>query len=550
MLVLLAVHLAFTQRGEADFEGNDTGGEEINPRIINGDDADENEYPFMVRIARKPDGDHVCGGSLITSKIVLTAAHCLKYEEGTVKLEMLHIVVGDHSDEEDTHEQVVEAMRIIIHEDYYVDPTGIPINDIALIVLKEEITLTAEINVVTMPTAAAQYDTGTTVTVIGWGVIEDEGDIETLAIADKLQELEYTMTADEVCFNYWVQYAKEHDNHGAVDYNAEEEIKMLTGTTKCAIDANKAAGSFKGDSGGPIFIKTGPSFIQLGIVSWGHWDPKVRTYEPMTNVFHYDSWITEKKTEAEKTSWLELHTGGAHGLVTIQDKSTEKIYTICNDGITMNEIKAICKNQGYNYGVLGDVRDYLPDKRRQMEGAYQSLPPFGFTNLECDDGATHVIDECTMDKYEDTEMPCFNGEQLAVKCYNTKWVLDVTHVYPNIKESREGDMYRGRVGCEVKAEKNGVSLDMRSEVSTWLVLRADSGVEDLTEMRYKKNLKFYVGKIKASDELDTKCIACVAFIPGTEFYAVAELEGESCPEITDDQYKDWVGSHEEEDGGQ
>lgn len=37
------------------------------------------------------------------------------------------------------------------------------------------------------------------------------------------------MAADEVCFNYWVQYAKEHDNHGAVDYNAEEEIKMLTG---------------------------------------------------------------------------------------------------------------------------------------------------------------------------------------------------------------------------------------------------------------------------------------------------------------------------------
>ena len=45
--------------------------------------------------------------------------------------------------------------------------------------LKEEVTLTEKINVVTLPTAAAQYDGGTTVTVIGWGVIEDEGNFAT-----------------------------------------------------------------------------------------------------------------------------------------------------------------------------------------------------------------------------------------------------------------------------------------------------------------------------------------------------------------------------------
>ena len=47
LLVLLSVHLVFTQRGETEFGGNGTG-DEGDRRIINGDDADENEYPFMV----------------------------------------------------------------------------------------------------------------------------------------------------------------------------------------------------------------------------------------------------------------------------------------------------------------------------------------------------------------------------------------------------------------------------------------------------------------------------------------------------------------------
>ena len=325
--------------------------------------------------------------------------------------------------------------------------------------------------------------------------------------------------------------------------------KSSSATTKCAIDEDGIAGSFKGDSGGPYFIKDGSDFIQLGIVSWGHWDPKVKTYDMMTNVFHYDAWITEKKAEAEKSSWLELHTGGSHGLVTIQDNSKDMIYTICNDGVGLNEIKAICANQGYKNGALGDVRDYLPDKKRQMMAAFEELPPFGFTNLQCGDSATHVIDECTMTDYEDSDVPCFHGQELAVMCYDEEWEFKITNMIPYIKESRGGNYIRGRVECYVQAEKNGVPLDMKNEVNTWLVRLEDDGVNDITQMKFKNKFGAYVGRIKASDEVSDSCIACVAFLPGTNFYTVAEMEGE-CPEITDEQYEEWVASHEEEDGGE
>jgi len=41
-------------------------------RIVNGLDAPEGRFPWFVRLV----GSELCGGSLIASDIVLTAAHC------------------------------------------------------------------------------------------------------------------------------------------------------------------------------------------------------------------------------------------------------------------------------------------------------------------------------------------------------------------------------------------------------------------------------------------------------------------------------------------
>ncbi len=49
-----------------------------NTKIVNGDDAKIEEVPWQVGLVRRANGQRVfCGGSLINTRWVLTAAHCV-----------------------------------------------------------------------------------------------------------------------------------------------------------------------------------------------------------------------------------------------------------------------------------------------------------------------------------------------------------------------------------------------------------------------------------------------------------------------------------------
>lgn len=59
---------------------DDVLGNQINRRIkrvISGEDARKNELPYMAQLRDKYEKTHVCGGTIVSSFHVLSAAHCV-----------------------------------------------------------------------------------------------------------------------------------------------------------------------------------------------------------------------------------------------------------------------------------------------------------------------------------------------------------------------------------------------------------------------------------------------------------------------------------------
>ena len=105
--------------------------------IINGDDAEEHEYPFMVRLLFL-GSHHMCGASLIRPNVVLTAAHCVD-PQFLDDIADMKVAVGDYSQNTTgENEQILELSKIMVHEKYN-SKYGFPLEDVALLILKEEV---------------------------------------------------------------------------------------------------------------------------------------------------------------------------------------------------------------------------------------------------------------------------------------------------------------------------------------------------------------------------------------------------------------------------
>ena len=202
--------------------------------VVGGTAAPAGAYDFTASLQ---DGDFAfCGGSVIASSWVLTAAHCVP--DG--KAAGLSVVVGtvDNSDGSGERRAIAE---VLVHPAYDADAST---SDVALLRLAEP-TSVAPIALSTEADDALEAD-GTPVKVTGWGdrtPLAGGG----LLTTNRLQEVDLKVVGDDAC--------------------GETNFGFDAATGVCAAAFLKD--SCQGDSGGPLFASSGGRQIQIGVVSYG-----------------------------------------------------------------------------------------------------------------------------------------------------------------------------------------------------------------------------------------------------------------------------------------
>ncbi|KAF5124051.1 Trypsin [Metarhizium anisopliae] len=127
----------------------------INKRIIGGEDANNGEFPFIVSILSNRDHPF-CGGSLLDSTTVLTAAHCITGAY-SVKAGTLNSYTGG------VDAKVASAK---IHPDYTDGES--PWHDIGILKLSDPIEQSAIISYAKLPVNGSDPAINSTATAAGW----------------------------------------------------------------------------------------------------------------------------------------------------------------------------------------------------------------------------------------------------------------------------------------------------------------------------------------------------------------------------------------------
>ncbi len=221
-------------------------------RIINGKPASTTTYPWLASLFIVSEGNNEsgggCGGSLIASRWILTAAHCFLNDAGdsvsagvaartTITLNSTNITNLSPG------AMRVGAKQVIVHPNYNPAKTSSNTHDFDIALIELE----SAVNIAPVRLFTGAVPGALPAIVAGWGATAGDGS----APSDNLLSTQVMTTSARAC-------AAAHEG-------------SITPNMFCAggYTATDTSDTCQGDSGGPLFVMLNDGAIQVGITSFG-----------------------------------------------------------------------------------------------------------------------------------------------------------------------------------------------------------------------------------------------------------------------------------------
>ena len=236
--------------------------------VVGGRPAEAGEWPWQVALLT--GGHQFCGGTLLSPRHVLTAAHCTD-QFTAAGIEVLAGTV----DLDDGGERRAVS---VIHQHERWDDHALRF-DIALLELAEPFTLSEAIGVVALATDAQVADLGAAgdpLVVTGFGATEAFDDGSRVLLEGDVQAL---------------------DDTSCLDGYRERGMGTYAETQICAVGGGGAVDACYGDSGGPLMAALddqGASWVQLGVASWNARCGQLGLPTVYTEVWAFADWLAER----------------------------------------------------------------------------------------------------------------------------------------------------------------------------------------------------------------------------------------------------------------
>ncbi|XP_078118987.1 transmembrane protease serine 3 [Sander vitreus] len=236
-------------------------------RIVGGNISKPGQFPWQVSLHF--NSEHLCGGSIITSRWVLTAAHCVY---GFAFPPMWAVLVG--LTEQPFHgAQSLAVEQIIYHARYR--PNRLDY-DIALMKLATPLAFNGFVEPICLPNYGEEFEEGAVCWISGWGATEDEGETSVV-----LRSARVPLISTKTC------------NQPDV-YQGFISSWMI-----CAGYLEGGTDSCQGDSGGPLAYEDSSVWKLVGATSWGNGCALRNKPGVYTRITQALSWIRQQMEREE-----------------------------------------------------------------------------------------------------------------------------------------------------------------------------------------------------------------------------------------------------------